>query len=181
MKAESALTATCVLVVALSAGMAIAGEKLKPAMPDNLRVAPTHVLLQHSRAAGVQIYECKPAAKDRAGLEWQLKAPEADLFDQAGRRIGTHYAGPTWELVDGSKVVGEVLARDAGPDVNAIPWLLLSAKSSSGVGVLGRTVHIQRLNTVGGKAPSAACGAAEAGRELRVPYTASYLFYAAGS
>ena len=73
---------------------------------------------------------------DPGRFEWTLKAPEADLFDRAGRKIGTHYAGPTWESGDGSKVVGEVKGRDNGPDPSAIPWLLLAAKSNSGSGVL---------------------------------------------
>jgi len=49
----------------------------------------------------------------------------------AGNKIAKHYAGTTWESNDGSKVVGEVKAKDNGPDPNAIPWLLLSAKSTS--------------------------------------------------
>ena len=53
-----------------------------------------------------------------------------------------HFAGPTWQASDGSKVVGELVAKDAGPDPNAIPWLLLAAKSTQGPGVLARTVSI---------------------------------------
>jgi hypothetical protein len=85
----------------------------------------------------VQIYECKPTANP-ARFEWVLRAPEAELFDTSGKKIGKHYAGPTWELSDGSKVIGELRARDDGPDVNAIPWLLLSVKSSAGGGELPR-------------------------------------------
>jgi hypothetical protein len=31
-------------------------------------------------------------------------APEADLFDARGNRIGRHYAGPHWRSTDGSKI-----------------------------------------------------------------------------
>ncbi len=55
-------------------------------------------------ARGVQIYECRAVAGDPAKYEWAFKAPEADLFDAQGRKVGRHYAGPTWELADGSKV-----------------------------------------------------------------------------
>src|SRR2546427_10735598 len=101
------------------------------------------------------------------------------MSDAAGRIIGKHYAGPTWVLDDGSKVVGEVKARDDGPDVNAIPWLLLSAKSTSGVGVLGQTASVQRVQTVGGKAPAGGCSQAQAGKEARGPHRAREYFYPA--
>jgi hypothetical protein len=148
-------------------------------VPDNLAVAATQTLALETHATGVQIHDCKPSKDGPARFEWVFRAPEADLFDAAGKQIGKHYAGPTWELNDGSKVVGEVKARDDGPDVNAIPWLLMSAKSTSGVGVLGQTVSVQRLQTVGGKAPVDGCSQAQAGKEARVPYSATYYFYAA--
>ena len=112
-------------------------------------------------------------------FEWSFKAPEAELFDSDGKKIGRHYAGPTWEANDGSKVVGEVKAKDNGPDPNAIPWLLLSAKSTSGSGIFSQTQSIQRLNTVGGQAPAEGCNQAQFGKETRVPYKAKYYFYIA--
>ena len=149
-----------------------------PKVPGNLAVPATQRLTLEARATGVQIYDCKPKKDDPASFEWVLRAPEADLFDPAGRKIGKHYAGPTWEANDGSKVVGEVKARFDAPDANAIPWLLLTAKSTSGNGVLASTLSIQRVQTTGGKAPATGCGAAQAQREARVPYTATYYFYA---
>src|SRR6476660_6548289 len=113
-----------------------------PAVPDNLKVPATHSLLLATPAVGVQIYLCSAAKTDPARFEWVFKAPEADLFDEAGRKIGKHYAGPTWESNDGSKVAGEAKARDDGPDANAIPWLLLGAKSPSGKGILSQTQNI---------------------------------------
>jgi hypothetical protein len=166
-------------LVALLAGCATPGTGTAPSVPDNLRVPAAQTLSLETRAAGVQIYDCKPSKNDPAHFEWVFRAPEADLFDAAGKRIGRHYAGPTWESNDGSKVVGEVIARDDGPDANAIPWLLLSAKSTSSAGVLARTASVQRIQTVGGKAPAGGCSQAQAGKELRVPYTATYAFYVA--
>ena len=148
-----------------------------PAVPDSLRVPTTQTLSLETRATGVQIYDCKPSKDDPTRFEWVFRAPEADLFDPAGKKIGKHYAGPTWESNDGSKVVGDVMARDDGPDANAIPWLLLVAKSTSGVGVLGETASVQRVQTVGGKAPPDGCNQAQVGREIRVPYEAVYYFY----
>ena len=116
-------------------------------------------------------------AADPAAFEWALKAPEAELFDQSGARIGRHYAGPTWESADGSRVVGEVMQRSAVP--GAVPWLLLRAKSSEGSGMLSGVKYIQRLDTVGGVAPSGGCDAAHEGTEARVDYSANYDFYGA--
>jgi len=77
------------------------------------------------------------------------------------KKIGKHYAGPTWESNDGSKVVGEVKARDDGPAPTAIPWLLLSAKSTSGNGAFSpdagnsADVHRRRESSCGGLQPGA--------------------------
>ena len=97
----------------------------------------------------------------------------------AGNKIAKHYAGPTWESNDGSKVVGEVKAKDNGPDPSAIPWLLMSAKSTSGTGVFSQKRSVQRVYTVGGIAPTEPCSQAQAGKVTRVGYNATYNFYVA--
>jgi len=145
------------------------------AIPEKLKPSTGETLSLETRATGVQIYECG-AGKD--GFQWLFKGPEADLFDRAGNRIGRHYGGPTWESNDGSKVVAALKARDDAPDANAIPWLLLGAKSTAGTGVFGRTTSIQRVNTAGGLAPAEACTQRDAGKVARVAYTAVYYFYA---
>ena len=62
-------------------------------------------------AKGVQIYVC---SKTDNGFAWTFKAPEAELFDTAGARLGKHYAGPSWEGLDGGKVVGAVKTSASG-------------------------------------------------------------------
>jgi hypothetical protein len=163
--------------VLLLAGCAASNVLVASMVPDQLKVSATQVLSIEARASGVQIYECSNRKDFPARFEWVFKAPEAELFDSTGNKIGKHYAGPTWESNDGSKVVGEVRARDTGPDPNAIPWLLLSAKSTSGKGVFSEVSSIQRLHTVGGKAPTEGCTEAQAGKEARVAYKATYYFY----
>lgn len=57
---------------------------------------------------------------------------------------------------------------------DAIQWLLLRAVSTEGRGVFRGVTHIQRVNTVDGKAP------AEAGslnQIISIPYEAEYFFY----
>lgn len=148
-----------------------------PEVPESLRPPADQYAYLEALASGVQIYECALKAGQPGAFEWIFRAPEATLADRAGRVIGKHYAGPTWESVDGSTVVGEVKARDATPSPSAIPWLLLSAKSATGTGVFSHAKSIQRVQTVGGIAPSEACSAANAKQVARVPYTATYYFY----
>jgi Protein of unknown function (DUF3455) len=145
------------------------------ALPEYLRVPEGQTLLLRAAARGVQIYTCKAKAAEPAAFEWILKAPEAELFDQTGAKIGRHYAGPTWESADGSRVVGEVMQRS--PVQGAVPWLLLRAKSNEGAGALARVKYIQRVDTIGGVAPSAGCDQTHAGAEVRVDYSANYDFY----
>ena len=167
----------------LVAGCATTNSPSTPpsAIPASLQVPATEVLLLQARAVGVQIYECQASHDDPAKFDWVFKAPQAQLFDRSGKPIIKHSAGPTWEATDGSAVIGEVTAKDNGPDALAIPWLLLRAKSTSGHGVLSRTQSVQRINTVGGKAPAGGCGASLSGSEVRMQYTADYLFFGARS
>jgi Protein of unknown function (DUF3455) len=166
-------------VVFLLSGCASSPAVSPPAAPEELRPPADQVLKLEALATGVQIYECSAKKDQPERFEWTFKAPEAELSDRTGRTVGKHYAGPTWQSTDGSGVVGEVKARDAGPDPGAIPWLLLSAKSNSGTGVFSQIKSIQRLQTVGGKAPSEPCSQANAQQVVRVPYKATYYFYAA--
>ena len=150
----------------LSAVFAVAQD-----IPAKLVPPQERPLVGKYAAKGVQIYVC--SVKEGAN-EWHFKAPEAELSDAQGRPFAKHYAGPTWEAPDGSKIVGEVLVSEPAPKSGAIPWLLLSTKSS-GSGVLAGTRFAQRVNTSGGAAPTGACPTA--GTERRVDYMADYIFY----
>ncbi len=150
---------------------------VNPEVPNILAVPAGQTLLLEAMATGVQIYECKMQSDNPSKFEWVFKAPEADLYDSTGNTVAHHYAGPTWEAYDGSKVVGEVKTKYPGPDAKAIPWLLLNAKSNSGKGILAQAASIQRLDTRGGQAPAEVCNQALLGKKSRVPYTAVYKFY----
>ena len=167
------------LALAFAAGSCAAKVVLRPIVPEQLDVSAEQALALRAQANGVQIYTCA-AVDDSSHFAWTLKGPEADLFDSSGRKIGRHYAGPTWEAFDGSKVGASVRARADSPDGRAIPWLLLAATSNAGTGVLTHVASIQRLNTAGGaNPPPQTCDAANVGAERRVPYTATYYFYSA--
>jgi hypothetical protein len=120
-----------------------------------------------AKGTGAQIYTC-------AGGKWTLKAPDAKLLDSAGNQIGTHFAGPTWKLTDGSEVKGKAIANQPSPDAGSVAWLLLEAIPGSGQGKLASVAYIRRTNTHGGVAPNEVC----TGDTLSVPYSADYTFYA---
>jgi hypothetical protein len=146
-------------------------EKLKPGANESLAMIVP--------AKGVQLYECRARTGQVGGYEWAFVAPEADLFDARGTRTGRHYAGPHWESTDGSKIVGSVKERADAPAADAIPWLLLAAKSVGPEGSFSKVTSIQRVNTVGGVAPRTDCSQATAGTPARVNYTADYYFFTA--
>ena len=145
-----------------------------PKVPEALRPDALEKPVMALSARGVQIYECRNSA---SGAAWAFIAPEADLFDAKGRRAGRHYAGPRWESEDGSIVEGAVKARVNAAHAEAIPWLLLSAKSVGGVGVFSRVSSIQRVATEGGAMPADGCSPTSLGQIARVPYTATYVMF----
>ena len=150
-------------------------DQRAPEVPDNLKVPAGNKVHFHVFAIGVQIYvwTVTPTV-----ASWMFRAPEAVLFASSdGGVVGTHYAGPTWESNSGSTVVGQRLAGSTVP--NAIPWLLLQAKTTEGPGIFARTTYIQRVNTAGGLAPFDP--GTSMGQEARVFYTAEYYFYRAQS
>ena len=147
-------------------------------VPASLQVAKGQVLTAALHGTGVQIYECRANAQDPKRFAWVYQSPAAELSDRSGKDVGHHSAGPTWEGYDGSKVVGEVVTRDNGPNPQAIQWLLLRAKSNTGKGIFGKTQFIQRLHTIGGVTPTDTCDASRAGQRTRVAYSADYYFYA---
>lgn len=128
------------------------------------------MLLLEAKGDGVQIYTCTSTG---TGGKWTLKAPDAKLLDAQGKVIGTHFAGPTWKLTDGSEVKGKAIANQPSPDPSSVPWLLLQAVPGSGAGAFAAVTYIRRTETHGGAAPKDACTTGE----TRVPYTATYSFY----
>ena len=157
-----------------------------PPVPDRL-VPPTgNEVFLVAPAKGVQIYKCQSATVNgTATFSWTFVEPRATLTGDNGQVI-THYAGPTWEAPDRSKVTATVDARDPDgvlpPDAKDIQQLLLKVPPGGAVGggVLGATTYIQRLNTKGGtQPPPASCKAQTAGKVTEVPYKADYVFFKA--
>ena len=144
-------------------------------VPAQIQAPANEQLVLQVHAKGDQVYTCKEGVTEFA---WTLKAPDAQLFDKDGKPFGKHFAGPSWEASDGSRVVGKAVANAPSPDADSIPWLLVNIISHNGRGVLWSATSIQRVNTKGGKAPASGCDSGHTGQEVRVPYSADYLFYA---
>jgi Protein of unknown function (DUF3455) len=168
---------TC-LTATLAAGTlcTVAGASAKDGMvevpaalnPDKLSI------FRVVSATGVQVYACTRNSAGAAG--WVFRGPDAQLFDPENKPVGKHYAGPTWEDLDGGKVVGTVKASMPAPVDKAIPWLLRDATSREGSGAFTQAQAIVRIETTGGTAPDDGCVEARTGQELRVPYSAIYVF-----
>jgi Protein of unknown function (DUF3455) len=144
-------------------------------VPKDLQPPATEQLLLQVHAKGDQIYTCK---EDVAKYTWVLKAPEARLTDKSGKLFGRHFDGPSWEASDGSRITGKAVGNAPSPDVNSIPWLLVTVVSHSQGGILARVTSVQRINTKGGKASASGCDAGHVGREERIYYSADYRFFA---
>ena len=162
-------------VTRLAVASTILSACLGAQVPQQLQPPANEQLLLQVHAKGDQVYTCKANA---AQFSWTLKAPDAQLFDDNGKPFGKHFAGPSWEANDGSRVTGKAVANAPSSDANSIPLLLVKIVSHDGSGVLSRATTIQRLNTKGGKAPASGCDASHFGQEVRAPYSADYLFYA---
>jgi Protein of unknown function (DUF3455) len=165
----------CVFVARLAVASTVLSAYLAAQVPPQLQPSANEQFLLRVHAKGDQVYICKA---DAAQFTWTLKAPDAQLFDENGKPFGKHFAGPSWEANDGSRVTGKAVANAPSPDPNSIPWLLVNVIAHEGNGVLSRATTIQRLNTKGGKAPASGCDAAHVGQEARAPYSADYLFFA---
>ncbi|HVR07806.1 MAG TPA: DUF3455 domain-containing protein [Thermoanaerobaculia bacterium] len=155
------------------------GALARPLMPDpSLEPPANQVPVLITFGQGVQRYVCKEKAQAKGTFEWTLKEPQAKLSNTEGREIGSHSAGPSWQLADGSKAVKKkLLATVPALASDAVPWLLVELEST-GKGALGGTQYVQRVDTVGGAAPASGCDAAHAGATQDVDYRATYVFYA---
>jgi hypothetical protein len=150
----------------------------KPNVPDAIRAPEGEELILVARASGFQIYGCRPDVDGRP--TWVLKAPEAQLHDQDGNSIGTHFGGPTWRHNDGSEITARMVAKADAPGPGAIPWLLLSVTGHSGSGIFSSVSSVLRINTVAGLAPAAAeCSSSSGEMEFRSRYSADYYFLCA--
>lgn len=138
-------------------------------MPADI-AAPGETAVTTLHAQGAQLYECA-AGKD-GKFAWSFREPIATLLLK-GKTVGRHYAGPNWEYMDGSAVVGKVSGRAPGKTPKDIPWLKLAVTSHRGKGIFSDVTTIQRINTSGGQLEGAC---STVGTFNSMPYSTDYVF-----
>jgi len=136
---------------------------------------PGQSIVTTLHAEGAQVYECTVGPDKK--LVWQIREPIATLLLE-GKTTGRHYAGPNWELADGSAVTAKAVANSPGATPNDILWLKLEVTSQRGNGGFYGVTTVQRINTKGGVTQGPCDGA---GTYQSVPYSADYVFLGNGS
>jgi hypothetical protein len=156
---------------------ALLAARPQASVPDPTLPPPTAQVRLVAVGYGVQIYRCDV---QNGSFQWTFQEPDAILMDPATRQqIGTHGAGPTWTANDGSSVAGKVLAKRPSDDTASIPWLLVETHAvGSTAGMLSGVSLVRRSETKAGSAPATGCDAQHGNVLLRVPYEATYTFYA---
>ena len=157
-------------IMAAYLSMRVIAPSAAAEVPETI-AARGETLIATVHATGAQVYECMTNSEGK--LAWQFREPIATLMID-GKTVGRHFAGPVWEMADGSAVSAKVSAQAPGATANDIPLLRLDVAARHGSGLLSGVTTIQRLNTNGGRA-DAACDAP--GTFLSVPYSADYAFY----
>jgi hypothetical protein len=168
-----ALSGKAALALLLFSGSVLGASAAQTPLPEAL-AAPGETIVLTVHAEGAQVYECK--AGNDGKLAWAFREPVATLMAD-DKIVGRHYAGPTWELSDGSAVAGKVAASAPGATAKDIAWLKLDVVSRRGSGMLSNVTTVQRINTVGGKLDDA-CD--RPGDSRSMPYTADYVFLRKG-
>ncbi len=164
---------TTLLALLLLSGTPMSTKAAETPLPEAI-AAPGETVVLTMHAEGAQVYECKAGADGK--LAWAFREPIATLLVE-GKTVGRHYAGPNWEHVDGSAVVGKAIGNAPSATPNDIPWLKLEVTSQRGNGILSGVTTVQRINTKGGK-PEGACD--RPGAFANVPYSADYVFLRKG-
>jgi hypothetical protein len=183
------------VTVTLTVGSARADDTdrvVAPPVPANIQAPAGNRAFLVAHAVGTQNYICLPSTTSDA-LVWTFLGPQATLFNDELKQVITHFLSPnpiengfgraTWQHSrDTSAVWGQMIQSSSDPSfvaAGAIPWLLLrvvgAQEGPTGGGRLAAATFIQRLNTVGGVAPSTSCS--ELGTRMLVPYEADYVFY----
>jgi hypothetical protein len=147
----------------------VSAPAAETSLPDAI-AAPGEAIVLSVHAEGAQVYECKAGPDGKPA--WAFREPIATLLVD-GKTVGRHYAGPNWELSDGSAVAGKVAGSAPGATANDIAWLKLDVASHRGSGALTAATTVQRIHTQGGKLDGA-CD--QPGAFRSAPYSADYVF-----
>lgn len=121
-------------------------------------------------ATGIAVYACRGGA-------WQAVDADALLSVVGRTTLDLHHFGPSLLWNDASSAV-VAQAASAVVDTRWAPWVLWNVTAhGAAAGVLSPVTQVQRLSTVGGGAPTTACGSGNAGQTAEVAFTARYFLY----
>ncbi len=158
-------------------------ESEKLAIPDAIKL-PDNPPTGNARVAtffadGFQKYKAQEILNSNpVAYQWVFVAPLADLYDATNKKVGTHSAGPNWQLSPADSMFGQSFSppRTApATESNSIDWLLLMPKTGKPpTGFFANVSYVQRVATNGGKAP--ATPPTNASETANVHYTAIYRF-----
>jgi hypothetical protein len=193
----------CVTALAVAFTIALpqaagADSVTPPPVPDGLQVPAGNEGFRLGHGVGTQNYVCAPESSI-GHVAWKLFTPQATLLNDQQEQLIHHFFSPnpfeggsviraTWQdSRDTSTVWAKAIASSSDPRFvapGAVAWVLLQVVGAqagpTGGNTLSGTTFIQRLNTVGGLAPSTGCShPQDIGKEAFVPYTADYFFYKA--
>jgi Protein of unknown function (DUF3455) len=182
LRSTACATASAALVSLLAACASMTPMKpqyTQENLPAAVQVPSGHRVAMETVGMGDITYQCSPK-KDMTGqFEWVFVGPDARLNDRSGQQVGKYYGPPaTWESMDGSKLTATQIAMAPNGSGN-IPTQLVKANPAMGSGAMTGVTYIQRVNTLGGVAPTSACAADNAGTKQVVKYQADYIFYKA--
>lgn len=165
--------ASAIVITSLTA---CAATMTAPEVPQAVAVPAGHRPAMTLKGVGLLTYECRAKAGTAGAYEWVFAGPDATLQDRSGRTVGKYYGGPTWEHNEGGKITGKQLAI-APASAGSIPLQLVQTTPATGAGPFNGVTYIQRVNTMGGVAPTSPCDASTMSTKQTVKYSADYVFY----
>ncbi len=176
---RTAIAASAVALISACASSPMMKPFDQAGLPAAVQVPAGNKVFWETVGVGEITYECRAKAGAAGQFEWVFVGPDAKLNDRAGKQVGKYYGPPaTWEGMDGVKLTATQVAV-APAAAGSIPLQLVKANPAMGTGSVTGTTYIQRVATMGGVAPAAACGATNMGTKQIVKYQADYIFWRA--
>ena len=142
----------------------------------NLRVPANEAPAFMLSGNGVYIYQCRQAYLNPNVYEWAFVVPDATLYE-GSRSIARHATVGLYESLSDRSSVSGVVRSQQGAGAANLPWVLVLAQPIGDSGIFAGVSSFQRVNTVGGAAPTTGCGPDNIGDEARVAFQADYYFY----
>lgn len=176
---RTAIAASAVALISACASSPMMKPFDQAGLPAAVQVPAGNKVFWETVGVGEITYECRAKTGAAGQFEWVFVGPDARLNDRSGKQVGKYYGPPaTWEGMDGVKLTATQVAVSPGGAGN-IPMQLVKANPAMGTGSVTGTTYIQRVATMGGVAPAAACAAGNVGAKQIVKYQADYIFWRA--